>query len=164
MRFLCKAAMFACVALVSAPAAADDFVVEANGARAHDTWGGEFGVGYAFEKAGFALRPMIGAFVYKGDNDRYYIDRMKNGAARCRDSETGHFAKTEKCDDTAVKPYARIEATYTVPLVAEVGVGARFSSEKVRPYGTVAIPVLPKIKVKANAGPQYYALGATLGF
>jgi len=164
MRLSCKAALFACIALLASPAAANGLAFEAGGARAHGTWGGELGVGYAIGAAGFKLRPMVGAFIYQGDNDRYYSDEMSNGVTRCRDSQTGHFAKKEKCDDTAVKAYARIEATYTIPLFAEFGVGARFSSEKTRPYGTIAIPVLPLIKIKANAGPKYYALGATLGF
>ena len=63
-----------------------------------------------------------------------------------------------------VKPYGRIEATYAIPLLAEVGVGARFSSDQTRPYGTLALPLLPTLKLKANAGPRYYALGLKLGF
>jgi hypothetical protein len=60
--------------------------------------------------------------------------------------------------------YAKIEATYSIPLVAEVGGGARFSGDKVRPYGTVAVPLAPKISLKGNAGPKYYALGLKAGF
>ena len=60
--------------------------------------------------------------------------------------------------------YARIEATYSIPLVAEIGAGARFSGDKVRPYGTVAVPLAPKIRLKGNAGPKYFALGLAAGF
>ena len=149
---------------IATAAHADGVVVEANGARAHGVWGGELGVGYAFEVSGFTLRPMVGGFVYKGDNDRYYKDQLSNGQTRCRDSQTGYFTKDVKCDNTAVKAYGKIEATYTFPMFAEVGAGARFSGDKVRPYGTASFAVAPKIRVKGNIGDQYYALGLRADF
>lgn len=154
---------------LAAPASAGDLAVEAMGARAHGRWGGEFGAGYAFEMSIFKLRPMLGAFLYKGDNDRYYRDDLGNGQSRCRDSTNGQFAKDSNCDNTAVKPYAKLEATISIPAFAEVGAGARFSSDKVEPYGTVAFsispnPVGPAVKIKGNAGEGYYALGLAAGF
>lgn len=159
------AVAIAALAFSAAPIAqANGVAIEANGARAHSVWGGEFGVGYNFTLAGFTLRPIGGAFVYKGDNDRYYEDQFSNGQSRCRDSSTGQFASDAKCDNTAVKAYGKIEATYTLPASVELGGGARFSSEKVRPYGTVSFPIGPKIRVKGNAGDRYYALGLRADF
>jgi len=164
MKNILGVAAAAAIAVGCVPAMANGIALEANGARAQGVWGGELGVGYSLSAGGFSLRPMVGAFVYQGDNDRYYEDTFSNGQTRCRDSETGRFAKDAKCDNTAVKAYGRIEATYSIPLVAEVGAGARFSSDKVRPYGTVAVPLAPKIRLKGNAGPKYYALGLAAGF
>jgi hypothetical protein len=71
-------------------------------------------------------------------------------------------ALVDRGDDDAVKPYGRVEATYAIPLVATVGAGVRVGSD-LRPYGTVAVPLLPAISLKGNAGPHYYALGLRLG-
>jgi hypothetical protein len=147
--------------LAAAAPASAQIVLEANGARADSHWGGELGVGYGFGAAGFRLTPMIGALVYRGDNDRYYED-ANGGNARCRDRQTGRYTSDSRCDDTAVKAYGRVEATYAIPLVATVGAGVRVGND-VRPYGTVAVPLLPTISLKGNAGPHYYALGLRLG-
>ena len=159
------AAAVAALALSSGPMAhANGIAVEANGARAQSVWGAELGIGYNLSVAGFTLRPIGGAFLYKGDNDRYYNDSFSNGQSRCRDSFTGQFASDGKCDNTAVKAYGKIEATYTLPASIEFGGGARFSSEKVRPYGTASFPLGPKIRVKGNAGDRYYAVGLRADF
>lgn len=42
--------------------------------------------------------------------------------------------------------------------------GARFSTKKVIPYGTVGFAIASGFGVKANAGKDYYALGLTLGY
>ena len=63
------------------------------------------------------------------------------------------------CDNTAAKAYGRLEATYSLPAAFTFGVGARYMSEHVRPYGTVAFAIAPKVNIKANAGPKYYAAG-----
>lgn len=164
MKYYLGVAFAAALAIQCVPASANGIMLEANGARAQGRWGGELGLGYSLSAGGFSLRPIAGAFLHRGDNDRYYMDRFSNGQERCRDSETGRFAKDSECDNLAVKAYAKIEATYSIPLVAEVGGGARFSGDKVRPYGTVAVPLAPKISLKGNAGPKYYALGLKAGF
>ena len=51
-----------------------------------------------------------------------------------------------------------------IPAVAKIGAGVRISGDHTRPYGTVALPLLPKLAIKGNAGPKYYALGLTLGY
>lgn len=60
--------------------------------------------------------------------------------------------------------YGRIEAAYTLPASATVGIGARFSGDNTRPYATLAMPLIPKLRVKGNVGPKYYAVGLTLGY
>ncbi len=148
----------------SAPAFASSIAVEANGARAHGVWGGELGVGYDLSFGAITLRPIAGAFVYKGDNDRYQNQSPSNGLQRCRDLSNGQFADDDKCDDTAVKPYGKIEATFTIPLGPEIGAGARFSSDRVKAYGTASFAVAPRLRLKANIGDDYYALGLRAAF
>lgn len=66
--------------------------------------------------------------------------------------------------DGDVQPYGRVEATYSIPLSATIGAGVRVSEDAVRPYATLAMPLLPKVQAKANVGPAYYALALTLGY
>ena len=66
--------------------------------------------------------------------------------------------------DGDTKLYGRVEAAYTIPLSATIGAGARFSGDDTRPYATLAMPLLPKLRVKGNVGPGYYAAGLTLGY
>jgi hypothetical protein len=161
---LFRAALAFVAVVQAAPVMANEVMVEANGAKAQGRWGGELGVGYSLTAGRFSLRPIVGAFIYKGDNDRYYKDTFSNGQTRCRDGETGQFAKDSECNNVAVKAYGKIEATYSIPATVEIGGGARFSGDKVRPYGTMALPLGPKVRVKANGGPKYYALGLAAGF
>jgi hypothetical protein len=66
--------------------------------------------------------------------------------------------------DGDTKLYGRIEAAYTIPLSATIGAGARVSGDDIRPYATLAMPIFPKVRAKANVGPKYYAVGLTLGY
>jgi hypothetical protein len=66
--------------------------------------------------------------------------------------------------DGATKLYGRVEAAYSIPASARIGAGVRFSGSDPRPYATVAMPILPRIAVKGNAGPRYAALGLTIGY
>lgn len=155
----------AVIGISTAPTAhANGVMIEANGARAQSTWGGELGVGYNFSVAGFTIRPIGGVLIHEGDNDRYYKDTMQNGQTRCRDSSNGQFAKDSECNNMAFKAYGKVEATYTFPRSIEVGGGARFSGEKVRAYGTLSMPIAPKLRLKANGGDRYYALGLRANF
>ena len=62
------------------------------------------------------------------------------------------------------RAFARLEAGVSIPLVARVAIGARYIGSEVNPYGSVGLPLLPKISIKANGGPHYAALGLSLGF
>lgn len=152
---LVLAVAFAC------PAAAN-VVLEGNGAYNEEQWGGELGIGYSIGAGGFALTPSVGAFLYQRDNDRYFKDD-NGGNSRCRDSSNGQYADDEKCDNLGAKAYGRVEATYTVPASITFGLGARISNE-VRPYATAAVPLGPRIQLKGNAGPHYYAAGLRVSF
>ena len=66
--------------------------------------------------------------------------------------------------DGDTKLYGRVEASYSLPALATIGAGVRFSGDNVRPYATIAMPLFPKLRVKGNVGPKYYALGLTLGY
>lgn len=159
---LCAAATILIACLPQQAAA--QVAVEGNVARADSEWGAELGVGYSLKSKGFALRPIGGVLVYQGDNDRYYQDDIGGGDTRCRDRTNGRFADDGKCDNTAVKAYAKLEATYTLLGSAEFGLGARYSGDDVQPYGMVSFPVAPRIRIKANAGDDYYALGLRADF
>lgn len=62
------------------------------------------------------------------------------------------------------KVYGRVEAAYSIPLSATIGAGVRFSGDHTRPYATLAMPIIPMVRAKANVGPKYYAVGLTLGY
>ncbi len=65
-------------------------------------------------------------------------------------------------DETRV--YVKGEATVTIPAVAEIGAGARFISDQLRAYGTVAVPIGPALRLKGNLGDGYGAVGLNLRF
>lgn len=64
--------------------------------------------------------------------------------------------------DTAF--YGRVEGSFALPMSWRIGAGVRFSGHDPRPYATVAMPIIPKLAAKANAGPKYVSLGLTLGY
>lgn len=161
MKMIGLAACGAALLLVASPAAAQ-LTVEGNGARADHRWGGELGVGYGIGAAGFKLTPLVGAFVHAGDDDRFVRDD-NNGDSRCRDRDTGRDVADSRCNGTAVKAYGKLEATYSLPLVATFGAGVRVSAADAAAYGTLAFALAPAIKVKANAGKGYFALGLRVG-
>ncbi|HEY1124264.1 MAG TPA: hypothetical protein VGE65_01415 [Sphingobium sp.] len=65
--------------------------------------------------------------------------------------------------DGDTKVYGRVEAAYTLPAALTIGVGVRVEDDT-RVYGTVAIPVLPKVAIKGNLGDHYAAIGLKVGF
>ena len=112
-----------------AAASAQGVVIEGNLARAQGHWGGELGAGVGFRAGPITLRP-IGGLLIHSDND-----------------------------EREVKPYAKAEATVTIPALAELGAGARISGDRTRIYGTAAFDLLPKLKLKGNLGDGYAAIG-----
>lgn len=63
-------------------------------AKAEDQWGAELGVGYGAAIGPVTIRPVAGAFLYRGDNSRYYEQTFSNGQSRCRDRSNGQFASS----------------------------------------------------------------------
>lgn len=137
---------------------------EATAARADHKWGGELGLGYGVDIGPLRLRALGGAFLFRGDNDRYYRDRFSNGQERCRDSETGYFAKDSECTNLGSKGYAKIEAAFQPFGGVEIGGGGRYMSDSLRPYGFIAAPIAPRIRAIGTAGDRYVALGLRAGF
>jgi hypothetical protein len=66
--------------------------------------------------------------------------------------------------DGDARLYGRMEATYTIPLSLTLGAGVRVSSDNARPYATVAMPVIPMLRLKGNVGPHYYGIGLAFGY
>jgi hypothetical protein len=66
--------------------------------------------------------------------------------------------------DGGTAVYGRVEASYQIPLSLRIGAGVRFSGDEARPYATVAMPILPRVAIKGNAGPKYVTIGLTLGY
>jgi hypothetical protein len=74
----------------------------------------------------------------------------------------GAFIPTEDGASTSV--YAKGEATFTIPAVAELGLGARLAHEKVRAYALAAFPIMPKFKLTLQGGEHYGAAGLRFSF
>lgn len=164
MKSIVTAAVAATIAFAASPAAAQ-IALEANAARSEGQWGAELGAGYSIISiGGFRITPGAGVFLKDGGNDRYFHDTTATPAG-CRDTETGLIVSDRRCNTDSTKLYGRVEASFTVPAVGlSVGTGARLMSGKLRPYGTLAAPILPLINVKANAGPKYLAAGLQARF
>lgn len=141
--------------LVATPAFAQNGLsLEAGVAELQDVQGAELGIGYRFAAGPLRIAPTVGAFVYQGDNDRYYFD---DGVDRCRDSTNGQFARTDLCNNAATSAYGRIEATLRYRSV-EFGAGYRLDEEDGLPYGTLSFDATRNIAVKVNGGQDYVGL------
>lgn len=131
MTILKSAALFGALLTMIIPSAASaqNVAIEGNAVRAQGNWGGELGAGYDLRAGPFTLRPIAGLFIHSENDER------------------------------EVKLYGKAEATVTLPLVAELGAGARFSGDRTRLYGTAAVNLLPALKLKGNLGERYAAIG-----
>lgn len=149
--------------LIAGAANAEGLMVEGNLAKAYDISGVELGVGYNFENERLRFTPIIGGFLYQGDNDRYYMDQMSNGA-RCRDSQTGRFAKKEFCDNGKVAWYGKAEVAVKFAQTWEVGAGYRASDIESSAYGLLAVKFSPHGRVQFSGGQDYYAVGVRFSY
>lgn len=144
----------------STPAMADVVTAEANIARSEGDWGGELAVGVpVVQDGGFAITPGAGLFFHDRDHPGYYHD-----SGSCFAKSSGNQVSGGKCDDSGTKVFAKVEATYRLPMSFALGVGARLIGDNVRPYGTVSMPVFPHIDVKGNVGDRYVAAGLQARF
>lgn len=151
----------AVAAAVAGPASAQ-VSLEANAARSEGHWGGELGAGFTVISIdGFRITPGAGLFLFDGREEGYALE----ADARCVDEVTGERAPSALCDDLASKLYGRVEATYTIPVAGiTAGFGGRFMSGDLRPYGTLSVPLAPRLSLKGNVGPKYYAAGLNARF
>jgi hypothetical protein len=147
----------------TSPIARSSFTAEATLAQVGDVTGAELGLGYRFALGGLRITPIVGAFIYQGENDRYRLEEFSNGNEACRDLTNGRFADKENCDNSAVQAYGKVEAVYRVADRVEIGAGYRFSEEGA-PYGTVAVALSPGILLKLNGGADYVGGGVSFGF
>ncbi|WP_395393456.1 hypothetical protein WBP07_00545 [Novosphingobium sp. BL-8A] len=160
MKFAFAALAVLAGAAASAPAMASVVTAEANVARSEGDWGGELAVGVpVIQDGGFAITPGVGLFFHDRDHPGYYHD---NGD--CFSKQSGNQVSGGKCDDSGTKIFAKVEATYRLPMALAVGVGARLTGDNLRPYGTVSMPVFPHIDVKGNLGDHYVAAGLQARF
>ncbi len=164
MKSIVIPAVAAAMVLAASPAAAQ-VALEANVARSEGQWGGELGAGYSvISIGGFRITPAVGVFLSDGDDDRYVLDNAAT-PPECRRADSGKIVSDKRCDSDSTRLYGRVEATFTLPVAGvSAGTGARLMSGKLRPYGTLAMPLMPLLNVKANAGPKYLAAGLQARF
>ncbi|TCM19831.1 hypothetical protein EDF56_103476 [Novosphingobium sp. PhB165] len=147
-------------ALAATPAMASVVTAEANLARSEGDWGGELAVGVpVVQDGGFEITPGVGLFFHDRDHPNYYHD---NGD--CFSKQSGNQVSGGKCDNSGTTIFAKLEATYRLPMSLAVGVGARLTGDNLRPYGTVSMPVFPHLNLKGNVGDHYLAAGLQARF
>lgn len=132
-------------------------------AEADDITGAELGLGYGLGLGPITLTPVVGALLYDGGSGPYREETFSNGQTVCRDTRNGRFADEENCNDVAAKIYGKLEATFDVGDVLEVGGGVRVSSHT-SPYGTIGFGIGPVASVKGSVGKDYYAIGFSARF
>ena len=139
-------------------------VVDVVVARANGRFGAEASLGLRLGLLGFSITPSVGAFARRSADERYVEEPDPAGGTRCRDSRDGDLDRDIFCENADLTPFGRIEATFAIPLIAEVGAGVRVSEHETLPYATAAMPFFPGVKLKGNVGDGYYALGLRVGF
>lgn len=153
------AAFAALPVVVAASPAAAQVVAEANVARAEGDWGGELALGVpVISDGGFSITPAAGAFFHHRDHPGY--DEV---GGQCLNQQ-GSPVSDGNCDNSGTKIFGKVEATYRLPTSLAFGIGARFISGDLRAYGTVAMPLLPRIDLKGNLGDHYLAAGIQARF
>ncbi len=146
-------------ALVATPAAAG-VTAEANVARSEGDWGGELAVGVpVISDGGFSITPAAGVFFHHRDHPGYF-----NDDSQCFSRDSGDRVSDGKCDNSGTRFFGKVEAMYRLPMALGFGVGARLIGDDLRAYGTVSMPILPRIDVKGNFGDHYLAAGLQARF
>ncbi|MGH6746695.1 hypothetical protein EDF58_106180 [Novosphingobium sp. PhB57] len=147
-------------AVVAATPAAAQVTAEANVARSEGDWGGELALGVpVISDGGFSITPAAGVFFHHRDHPGYV-----NQDSQCFNKDSGNQVSDGKCDNSGTKIFGKVEAMYRLPMSLGFGVGARLIGDDLRAYGTVAMPILPRIDVKGNFGDHYLAAGLQARF
>jgi len=142
-------------------ASANSFQFNLNGARSYGRWGGEISAGYRVQFAIFDITPLAGTFLskrYHGYDDRLDSQGFEHCFGPNNTIVNDHYCKSK------TRGFAALEAGVNIPLAARIAVGARYIGSEVKPYGSVAVPLIPKLSVKVNGGQHYVAAGLNLGF
>ena len=155
------AALFAMAA--GSAAQAHSWAVELNGAKMDELKGAEVGFGRNLEFSKLRVTPMVGAFIYRGDNDRYRRETFANGATVCRDLTNGRFSDKENCDNTAVKGYGKLEGAFRFTKSFELGGGVRVGGGT-QPYATASVFLTNNVAIKAFGSKDYYGAGLSPSF
>lgn len=109
-----------------------------------------------------------------GGGSRYYWDYFANGQRRCRDRQTGQFARNSLCSssgggtrvDDILQDYtgAAVEAAYEVGRYWRVGVGTKWQ-DRMMPYGLFGVSSLgSKHRFSASVFSGYGISGMDFGY
>ena len=125
--------------------------------------GGELGLGYGYDIGPLRIAPSAGAYVYRGDPSRFFLQTQLDNSTACIDSTDNMIATLVHCNDLTAQAYGKVEATLGIPGIGRIGGGYRLS-ESSTPYGTLIFSALPVVSIKGSVGNDYYAVGLSLGF
>ena len=150
----------AALAVTASAACANSVQLNAAGARSNGRWGAEISAGYRFQFAIFDITPLAGSFLSSRNG---YGERLDtSGFPHCFASGGG-IVSDQHCR-SKTQGFGAIEAGLSIPLAARIAVGGRYIGSKVRPYGSIAVPLFSKIGIKVNGGQHYAAAGINLSF
>jgi len=156
IKFLLAAAL----AATATCASADSFQFNLNGARSYGKWGGEISAGYRVQFAIFDLTPLAGGFLTTRGHG--YGERPDSQGFEHCFGPNDTIVNEHECKGKT-RGFAALEAGVNIPLAARLAVGARYIGSQVKPYGSVAVPLFPKLAFKVNGGQHYVAAGLNLG-
>ena len=142
---------------------AENWQANLNLAKVGEVTGSEVELGYDFGNERFRLTPIVGAFIYKNDDDRYYNDSFSNGQSRCRDSSNGQFADSSYCAPD-VQAFAKFEGAVHIGKSWEVGAGVRVAEQDTTPYVLVGAQFSNNGRFKLFGGKDYAGVGIGLRF
>jgi hypothetical protein len=154
-----KLLLAATLAATASCAYADSFQFNLSGAHSYGRWGGEVSAGYRVQFSIFDITPLAGGFISKKYHG-YSREPDSEGFEHCFGPNdtivNDHYCKTRS------RGFAALEAGVNIPLAARIAVGARYIGSEVKPYGSLAVPLIPRFAIKVNAGQHYIAAGLNL--
>lgn len=152
--------LFAAMLAATVTAAyADSFQFNLGGARSYSQWGGELSAGYRVRFSVLDVTPFAGSFIspkYHGYGEK--LDSQ--GFQHCFGPDDT-IVNEHRCR-AKTRGFAGIEAGVSIPAAVRIAVGARYIGSQVKPYGSVTLPLIPKLAVKLNGGRHYAAAGLNL--
>lgn len=151
----------AALAATAGCASANSIQFNVAGARSYGRWGGEISAGYRVQFSIFDITPLAGSFLTGNGHD--YDEKLDSQGFEHCFGPNGTIVNEHKCH-AKTRGFAALEAGVSIPLAARIAVGARYIGSNVKPYGSVAVPLIPKLAIKVNGGQHYVAAGLNLGF